>query len=82
MCVAWMVQKRSANWVLVSKAEKKDCFEYLGINKKIILKYILKTGWVGVKSIQLAQYRDQWWVLVNNVMNLHILQNVGNFLMT
>lgn len=28
-------KKRSADRVFVSKAEKRDCFEYLGIDKKI-----------------------------------------------
>jgi len=41
----WLIQKRSADRVLVSKAEKRDFSEYLSIDKKIILKYILKTGW-------------------------------------
>jgi hypothetical protein len=27
----------------------------------------------GVERIQLAQDRDQWWVLVNIVMNLRVL---------
>jgi hypothetical protein len=29
--------------------------------------------------IQLPQDRDQWWVLVNTVMDLHIPYKAGNF---
>jgi hypothetical protein len=29
-------------------------------------------GWEGVDWIHLAQDRDQWWTLVNTVMNLRI----------
>jgi hypothetical protein len=29
-----------------------------------------KTEWEGMDWIQLAQDRDQWWVVVNTVMNL------------
>jgi hypothetical protein len=29
-------------------------------------------GWEGVDWMHLAQDRDQWWALVNMVMNLHV----------
>jgi hypothetical protein len=29
-------------------------------------------GWEGVNWIHLAQDRDQWWALVNTVMNLWV----------
>jgi hypothetical protein len=29
-------------------------------------------GWVGVHWMQLAQDRDQWWALVNTVVNLRV----------
>jgi hypothetical protein len=29
-------------------------------------------GWEGVNWIDLAQDRDQWWTLVNTVMNLWV----------
>jgi hypothetical protein len=29
-----------------------------------------EVGWEGVDRVHLAQDRDQWWVLVNMVMNL------------
>jgi hypothetical protein len=33
-----------------------------------------------VDLIDLAQHRDQWRALVNTVMNLRVLYNVGKFL--
>jgi hypothetical protein len=36
-------------------------------------------GWKGVDSIDLDQNMDQWWALVNMIMNLWIPQKVGNF---
>jgi hypothetical protein len=36
--------------------------------------------WGGMDWIDLNKDRDQWWVLVNTVMNLWITKNVGNFL--
>jgi hypothetical protein len=29
-------------------------------------------GWEGVDCMHLTQDRDQWWVLVNTVMNLRV----------
>jgi hypothetical protein len=37
-------------------------------------------GWGGKDWIDLAQYRDQWRVLVNTVMNLRVPENTGKFL--
>jgi hypothetical protein len=33
---------------------------------------LTEIGWEGVGWIHLAQYRDQWWALVNMVMNLQV----------
>jgi hypothetical protein len=38
-------------------------------NTKMDLKEI---GWDGMDWIDLAQDRDQWWALVNTVMNLRV----------
>jgi hypothetical protein len=32
-----------------------------------------ENAWWSVDWIQLAQYRDRWWALVNTVMNLRVL---------
>ena len=39
-----------------------------------------EVGWAGIDWIDLAQGRDRWRALVNEVMNLRVPQNVGNFL--
>jgi hypothetical protein len=36
--------------------------------------------WSGMDWIDLAQDRDQWWALVNTVMNLRAPYNVKKFL--
>jgi hypothetical protein len=42
--------------------------------------YLREIGWDGMDWIDLAQYRDQWRVLVNTVMNLRVPYNAGKFL--
>jgi hypothetical protein len=39
-----------------------------------------EVGWSGMNWIDLAQDRDQWRALVNTVVSLRVLQNVGKFL--
>jgi hypothetical protein len=41
----------------------------VGDNIKIDLRNL---GWSGMDWIDLAQDRDQWWTLVNMVMNLQV----------
>jgi hypothetical protein len=36
-------------------------------------------GWEGVDWMHLAQDRDQWWALVNMVMNLRVPQKAGEY---
>jgi hypothetical protein len=39
-----------------------------------------RIGWDGIYWIDLAQDRDQWWALVNAVMNLRIPYNASKLL--
>jgi hypothetical protein len=46
--------------------------EDLGLDGRIILKWILKKWVGGMDWIDLAQDRDRWRALVNAVMNLRV----------
>jgi hypothetical protein len=51
----------------------RDHLEDLGVDEKIILRWILeKRGGGDVDWIRLAQDRDQWRTAVNTVMNLQV----------
>jgi hypothetical protein len=39
-----------------------------------------ETGWESVNCIYLSQDREQWWVLVNTIMNLRVPYKAVNFL--
>jgi len=41
---------------------------------------LLEVGWGGNDMTDRAQDRDMWHALVNVVMNLWVLQHMGNFL--
>jgi hypothetical protein len=41
--------------------------------------YLREIGWDDMDWIYLAQNRDQWWALVNTVMNLQVPYNLGKF---
>jgi hypothetical protein len=57
----------------VEKPERKRPLEGLDIGGKIILKWTLREAeWNGVDWLDLPQDRDQWWALVNTVMNLQV----------
>jgi hypothetical protein len=57
--------------------KRRDHLEYIGIDGRTILSWILRK--LVMDWIHLAQDRDQWWAVVNTVMNLWVPYNVGNF---
>jgi hypothetical protein len=59
---------------------KRDHLADLGVDGRIILKWIFKNGMGGVDWIDLAQERDSWWAVLKVVMNLRVPHNAGNFL--
>jgi hypothetical protein len=52
--------------------KKRDPLEDLGIHGANIRMELTEIGWEGVDWIHLSQDRDQWWALVNMVMNLQV----------
>jgi hypothetical protein len=52
--------------------KERDHLENLGVNVRIILKWIFKKWDGGMATIDLAQDRDRWWAVVNAVMNLRV----------
>jgi hypothetical protein len=67
--------------ILVGKPEGKrplgKCRNKWEDNIKMDLR---ENGLPGVDGIHMAQERDQWWAVVNILMNLSVPQKVGNFL--
>ena len=51
---------------------ERDHFENLGLDRRIILVWILKKCNGGMGWIDLAQDRDRWQALVNAAMNLRV----------
>jgi hypothetical protein len=49
-----------------------DHLEDPGVDRRIILKFILKTGNGGMGMIDLVQDTDRWRALVSEVMNLRV----------
>jgi hypothetical protein len=45
---------------------------HLGVDGRIILKWLRETGLEGVDWIYLAEDKDRWWSLVDTVMNLRV----------
>jgi hypothetical protein len=66
-----MLEMRNTK-VWMENAKGRDHTEDLGVDGKIILEWMLGKQWVGVDWIHLTQRRDQWWAVVNTVMNLRV----------
>ena len=72
-----MGDRRSAYRVWLGDLKDGDHLEDLGVDRRIILKWIFKKRMGGMEWIDLAQDRDMWWALVNTVMNLWVPYNAG-----
>ena len=71
--VAHMGQRRDAYSMLVLKPEGKRHLENPRHRWENNIRTDLKeTGWKGVDWIDLVQYRDKWWAVVNTVMNMRV----------
>jgi ribosomal protein S2 len=70
----WHVWERDAYRILVGKLEGK---RPLGRNRRrweySIKMYLQEVRWEGVNWIDLVQYWNTWWALVNAVMNITVL---------
>jgi hypothetical protein len=64
--------------ILVKILERRHSSEDLGVDGKNIRIVVMELRWEYVDWIHLVQDRDQWWTLVNTVMNLRVLQKSGN----
>jgi hypothetical protein len=51
---------------------ERDHLQDLGVDGKVILKWVFKKWDRGMDWIELAQDTDRWWAVVNAVMNLRV----------
>jgi hypothetical protein len=58
----------------------RDHLQDLGVDGRIILKWIFKKWDRGMDWIDMAQDRDRWWAVVNAVMNFYGSIKRGEFL--
>jgi hypothetical protein len=63
--------------ILVGKPEGKNHLEDLGVEGKIIIKYIFKKWDGGVYWIHLAQNSDKWWASLKRVINSGVHKMLG-----
>jgi hypothetical protein len=70
---ACMAVKRTAYGVLIGKHEgRKPLGRFRCRLNKNIKRNLKGTGWKGVEWINLDHNRDQWWTIVNVIMNLPV----------
>ena len=63
---------RGAYKVLVGGLSERDHLEDLGVDGRLILKFIFKKWDLGMDWIDLAQGRDRWPAVVSAVMNFGV----------
>jgi hypothetical protein len=78
--VARIGDRRDLYSVLVGDLREGDHLEDLGVDGRIILKWMFKTWHGGMDRIDVAQDWDRWRALLNAVMNPGVAENSGNFL--
>ena len=78
--VARMEDKRGDTGVWWENLMEGSHLKDVGLNERIILKWIFEKRSEGTDWIDLAQDANRWRALVNTVMNLRVLLNAENFL--
>ena len=78
--VARIGDRRGAYRILVGRRDRNNHLVEIGIDERIILRWIFRKWDGGTDWIDLAQNRDRWWALVKAIMNIRVPQNAGNFL--
>jgi hypothetical protein len=67
-----MGDRRATYRILVGRPERRNHLGDPGVDGRIILKWIFKTWDWGMDWIELAQFRDRWRAVVNEVTNLRV----------
>jgi hypothetical protein len=60
--------------------KERDCLEDLRVDRDNIKMGVKVTGWDGMEWRHVSQYTDRCRGVVNKVMHIRILSDVGNFL--
>ena len=72
--------KSGAYRILVGRCDRNNHLEEIGVDERVILRWIFRKWDGGTDWIELAQNRDRWLALVIAVMNLRVPQKCGDFL--
>ena len=51
---------------------ERDRLEFLGVDDKIILKWISENGMLCCKLRSFGSGKDKWWAVVNKALNLFV----------